>query len=200
VRPARIILVLALALATAACGGGPTLTARALADVMPSGADAPAGTAIRAGEAGPKTLDEFVTAEDVRAKLRGLGFKTGWVTTFASANFPADASKAPVGSALFAANAIVLKGADEAHRAFTYYEARLRRRAKDLTPILTSDLGKESFSFHFSSLADAALPGVAFLFRVGNALFSVVGIGSPDPRADVTRVLAERIAARAEKV
>jgi hypothetical protein len=200
VKIGRLAVVLALSVAGVACGGGPTFDGRALAGVMPSGADTPAGTALRAEEAGPKTLDEFVAATDVRAKLQSLGFKASWVTTFASAGFPADASKAPSGSALFSATAVVLGDAAKAHDAFTFYEKRLRGRAKDLTPILTTDLGKESFSFHFSSLTDAALPGVAFLFRVDNALFSVVGIGNPDPRADVTRVLAERIATRAAKV
>ena len=194
-------MIPAVALVLAACGGGePVITSRALARIMPSGADAPAGTAIRTDLTGSKTLDEFVTAEDVRTKLRALGFKVAYNSTFASASFPADPSKAPAGSALYAASAIILRDEEAAHGGFTFYESRLRRRAKDLTPILAEGLGSESFSFHFSSLEDSPLPGVAFLFRVGNALFSVVGIGNPDPAPDATRTTAELIAARAEKV
>jgi hypothetical protein len=167
---------------------------------MPSAADAPAGTAIRTGLTGPKKLDEFVAAADVRSTLRSLGFRVAYTATFASASFPADPSKAPSGSALYASSAIVLRDVDAAHSGFTFYESRLRTRAKNLTPILARDLGAESFSFHFSSLEDSPLPGVAFLFRVGNALFSVVGVGNPDPAPDVARAAAELIAARAEKI
>ncbi len=196
--PARIVPILALVLA--ACGGGePVITARALPRIMPSATDAPAGTAIRTDLTGPKKLDEFVTANDVRSKLSSLGFKVAYTATFASASFPADPSKAPAGSALYASSAILVRDAEAAHQGFIFYESRLRTRAKNLTPILAQDLGTESFSFHFSSLEDSPLPGVAFLFRVGNALFSVVGIGNPDPAPAAARTAAELIAALAEK-
>jgi hypothetical protein len=199
VKPARVVIVIALALA--ACGGGePDITSTELASIMPSATDAPAGTGIRADASGPRDLEGFVTATDVRRKLRSLGFKVAYTARFASASFPADPSQAPAGSALLGANAIVLRDPDAAHQGFVFYEARLRDRAEDLTPILAENLGTESFAFHFSSLEDSPLSGVAFLFRVGNGLFSLVGVGNPDSiAANPARTLADVIAARAEK-
>lgn len=195
---ARIIPLLVLVLG--ACGSGePDVTSKELAGIMPSATDAPAGTDIRPQLSGPKKLDELVAATDVQAKLRSLGFKVAYTATFASAAFPADPAKAPAGSALYGASAIVLRDADAAREGFTYYRSRLRSRAKNLTPILAENLGKESFSFHFSSLEDSPLPGVALLFRVGNTLFSVLGVGNPEPSVQGARRLADLIAARAEK-
>jgi hypothetical protein len=196
----RAFIVSALALALTACGGGePDITSKELASIMPSATDAPAGTAIRTDLLGARTLEEFVAATDARTKLKALGFRLAYVVTFASASFPADPTKAPAGSALYGSSAIVLRDADAAHQGFVFYEARLRKRATNLTPIVAESLGPESFSFHFSSLEDSPLPGVAHLFRVGNALFSVVGIGNPNPAPEGARSLADLIAARAEK-
>lgn len=197
IRIARTILVAAFALV--ACGGEPAITSARLAGIMPSAADAPAGTDIRADLSGPKTLDEFVGAEEVRTKLRALGFKVAYVSTFTTPSFPADPTKAPPGATLYGSFAIALEDADAAHEGFTFYQRRLRTRAKDSAAVLTQDLGTESFSFRFSSLEDTPLPGIAFLWRTGNALFSVVGVGNPDPSPDAVRGLARVIAARAEK-
>ena len=189
-----------LVLVLAACGSGePEITATELARIMPSATAAPAGTTVNTDQVGPKKLDEFVSADDVRAKLRSLGFKVGYTVTFSTANFTPDPAKAPFGSALYGTSVIVLRDAGAAHKGFAFYESRLRKRAKDLTPIL-AQIGKESFAFHFSSLEDTALPGVAYLFRVGNALFSVVGVSNPDSvAANPARSLAVLIAGRAEK-
>jgi len=196
----RVRLIPALVLVLSACGSGePVITATELARIMPSAIAAPAGTTIGTDQVGPKRLDEFVSATDVRVKLRSLGFRVAYTVTFSTANFTPDPAKAPFGSALYGTSAIVLRDADAAHRGFTYYESRLRKRAKDLTPIL-AQVGKESFAFHFSSLEDTALPGVAYLFRVGNGLFSIVGVSNPDSVvANPARTLATLIAGRAEK-
>lgn len=196
-RFARIVLLVALPLV--ACGGDPAITSARLARIMPSAADAPAGTNIRTDLSGPKTLDEFVGAEEVRTKLRALGFKVAYVSTFSTPSFPADPTKAPPGAALYGSFAILLEDADMAHDGFTFYQRRLRTRAEDLAAVLAQDLGTESFSFRFSSLEDTPLPGIAFLWRTGNGLFSVVGVGNPDPNADAVRRLARVIAARAER-
>ncbi|MFY9586628.1 MAG: hypothetical protein WAT66_04140 [Actinomycetota bacterium] len=197
-RRAHLLPVLAFVLV--ACGSGePDITATELARIMPSATAAPAGTTVNTDQVGPKRLDEFVSADDVRTKLRSLGFKLAYTVTFSTANFTPDPAKAPFGSALYGTSAIVLRDADAARKGFTFYVSRLRKRAKDLTPIL-AQIGKESFAFHFSSLEDTALPGVAYLFRVGNTLFSVVGVANPDSvAANPGRSLAVLIAGRAEK-
>lgn len=193
----RHLIVLALVLA--ACGGEPAITARQLARIMPSGADAPAGTTLRAEQSGPQTLDEFVTDESVRSRLRTLGFNVAYVAAFATPNFPADPRDAPAGAALYNSFAILLRDADAAREGLRFYEGRVSSRAKDRNPVLTSELGEDAIAFRFSSLDDTLLPGIAFLWRVGNALFSVVGVGNPDPNAEAARALARGIDAGAKR-
>jgi hypothetical protein len=197
-RPTRIVPIVLLA-ALVACGGGRTITAKDLAKIMPSAADAPAGTNLQADRAGPKRLDEFVDDAAVRSKLLSFGFHVAYTTTFASPGFPADASAARPGATLDAAFGVLLRDAKAAHAGFAFYDARTRARAKHLTPVLTNGLGEESFAYHFSSLDNTPLPGIAFFWRVGNALFSVVGIGNPGPDPVAVRALVHTIDARAER-
>jgi hypothetical protein len=195
----RIVrLSIVLALAIVACGGEPTITSRQLASIMPSAANAPAGTNIRTDLTGPKTLQEFVTAQDLRTKLRALGFKVAYVSTFSTPTFPSDPSTAPSGAVLYGAAAIVLRDGKAADQAFSFYEDRLKKRAKGFTPLVTKVLGARSFAFRFSGLEDTPLPGVAYLFRIGNGLFSVVGIGNPQADPDATRSIAQFVVKRAE--
>lgn len=186
-----------LTLLLVSCGGGePTVTARDLARIMPSAVDAPAGTTIHAEESGPKTLEEIAEDEQVRIKLRELGFRVGYVASFSTPNF--DPAGTTSGSALYGSFAIVLKDATQAGNSFTFYQARLKGRAANFTPVVTRSLGGEAFAFRFSRLDDMAPPGLAYLWRVGNALFSVVGVGFPDADPDATRRLAELIDRRAK--
>ena len=196
----RLSLAVAVSLLLVACGGGSALTAKSLGRIMPSDTDAPPGTQIDAESSGPKVeLEEFVTDTEVRIRLSQLGFRVAWTTSFATANYVPDKDKAPVGSAFYGTFAVILKDEKAAADGFDFYVRRLTGRAKDLTPIVMQDLGEEVFSFRFSALDDTPLPGLALLWRVRNALFSLVGVGSPSPDPKVARALAAKIAARAEK-
>ncbi len=189
----------AAALFIAGCGAGQDLEGADLARIMPSAADAPAATQLDTERAGRKSLDEFVTDETVKAELTKRGFRVGYVATFATPNYVPDAAKAPAGSALYATSAIVFEDQDGARLAFAFYDERLRARADDYTPVLMKDLGDEVTAFRFSSLDDTPLPGLAIQWRVGNALFSVVGVGNPGPLPDVVRALAREMDERAAK-
>ncbi|MEX2554070.1 MAG: hypothetical protein WEB06_00375 [Actinomycetota bacterium] len=183
-----------------ACGGSSALTAKNLARIMPSATDAPPGTQIDAESLGPKVeLEEFVTDIEVRIRLSQLGFKIGWITSFATANYVPDKDKAPVGSAFYGTFAVILRDEKAAADGFDFYVQRLKDRAQDFTPLVMQDLGEEVFSFRFSTLDDTPLPGLAILWRVKNGLFSLVGVGNPAPDPKVARGLAAKIAARAEK-
>jgi len=194
----RTLWVVALVLA-AACGGGePSLTARDVARIMPSAADAPALTRLQPDSTGPQTLDQFIADEAVQGTLRSYGFRLAYVVQFATDGFTDDPSKAAVGSALYSASVILLRDRDAAHKTFGFYEDRLRARAKGLTPLVVSGFGNDVFAFHFSSFQESAsLPGLAYLWRVGDGLFSVVGIGNPGPDPQSTRELAGLIVRRA---
>ncbi len=189
-----------MSLLLVACGGGSALTAKDLARIMPSAADAPPSTQIDAESSGPKVeLEEFVTDNDVRIRLSQLGFKVAWTTSFATANYVPDKDKAPVGSAFYGTFAAILRDQKAAADGFDFYVRRLRGRAQDLTTLVMQDLGDEVFSFRFSTLDDTPLPGLAILWRVKNGLFSLVGVGNPSPDPKAARALAAKIAARAEK-
>jgi len=190
--------VLLLACVMTACGGR-TITARELATIMPSAAAAPLGTQLLTAQSGPKTLDEFVSAEDVRTKLRALGFDVAYVSTFSTRDFPADPSKAPVGATLYGTFAVLVRDASAAHDGYTFYVARSRARAAHLTPILIQGFGDDATAFRFSSLDQTPLPGIAYLWRVDNALFSVVAVGNPEPDPKATRTLAGTIDSRAKR-
>ena len=187
-----------LLLAAAACGGGePTIAAGDIARIMPSATDAPPATQLRTSGLGPQTLDEFVSDEAVRDRLRTLGFRLAYVASFATGDFPEDPSTAAVGATLYSASVVVVRDAEAAGRALRFYEERLKTRAKDLTPVIATQLGGDVFAFRFSALEGAQLPGLAYLWRVGNALFSVVGVGNPGPDPEATRRLADLINRRA---
>jgi hypothetical protein len=193
-----MLMVTTAGLLLVACGGGgPRIVAKDLAMIMPSSSDAPAGTEIDAENVGPKTLDDFVTDTKVKIKLRNLGFRVSYVVAFATRNYTPDAP-APLGSALYATFAVLLRDGKAAEEGFDYYTDRLRTRAKDLAPIVMQGLGDEVFAFRFSALDDTPLPGLAILWRNGNALFSIVGVGNPSPDPAVTRALASTIDRRAE--
>lgn len=181
-----------------ACGGGQTITPKDLARIMPSASDAPPGTQIDETTVGPQKLDEFVTDTNVKTRLSRLGFRVAYLAAFATPNYVPDKDRAPAGSAFYGTFAVVLKDGKAAEAGFDFYQERLKSRAKDFTPIVARDLGEEVFAFRFSELDDTPLPGLAMLWRRGNALFSVVGVGSPDPAPKVTRALATKIDRRAE--
>lgn len=191
-------MVTALAM-LAACGGEPRIVPDSVVRIMPSAADAPAGTNIDTTNVGPKTLDEFVSDSGVRDRLRTFGFRLAYLSSFKSPNFVPDKAKAPLGTAFYGTSAILLRDEEAAAGALAYYRDRLQARAKDFSAfVLDEELGSEAFAFRFSSLDDTPLPGMAMLFRLGNALFSVVGVGNPGPDPAVTRALATKIAGRAE--
>ncbi|HJR18964.1 MAG TPA: hypothetical protein VJ922_04525 [Actinomycetota bacterium] len=183
----------------AACGGEAQIPARKIGSIMPSAADAPKGTEIDAANAGPRTLEEFVTDPDVRIKLSMFRFRFAYVASFDSPTFVPDKTT-PLGSSFYGTSAILLEDGESARAAFRYYSERLRGRSKGFNPIvLDEELGDEAFAFRFSELDDTPLPGLAMLFRVGNALFSVVGIGNPGPDPAVARSLVAKIATRASE-
>ncbi len=185
--------------ALAACGGEVRIAARSVAGIMPSAADAPGGTSIDTANVGPKTLEEFVSDVGVRSRLSTFGFRLAYVSSFASPNFVANKETAPLGTAFYGTSAILVKDEEAAAGALAYYRDRLQARAKDFNAfVLEEELGSEAFGFRFSALDDTPLPGLAMLFRFGNALFSVVGVGNPGPDPAVTRGLASKIAGRAE--
>jgi len=183
--------------AVAACGGGPTINARELAKIMPSATDAPVGSSLQALDSGPKTLDEFVSATDVRRKLHSLGFRVGYTSIFTSPTFPADPANAPPGARLYGAYGAVFRDSGAAARGLEFYRKRVRSKAKDASPVLTEEFGKDAFAYRFASLEGTTLPGVVYFWRVGNALFEAVGVGNPDPSPEAVRVLAHRIDTRA---
>ena len=182
----------------AACGGGPKIESRDLGSVMPSSADAPPSTTITA-DSGPKTLNEFVADKDVRTRLKKLGFKLGYQATFLTSGFGDDPSKAPQGATLYAASAVILKDGGTADKGLDFYRARILRRSKNASPVLNDELGEDVFGFRFSSLDAVPLPGVVFFWRVGNALFSAVGVGNPGPSPEAVRALARTIDRRARQ-
>ena len=186
-----------LAALAAACGGGSTIETKELATIMPSSADAPGGTTLAAAESGPKTLNEFVAEQEVRSKLEKLGFKVAYQATFLTPSFPDDPSKAPPGAALYGAFAVLVKDDATAKEGLDFYRQRVRARSKNATPVVTDELGEDSFAFRFSSLEDAPLPGVVYFWRVANALFSVVGVGNPGPAPEAVRAIARTIDRRA---
>ena len=182
-----------------ACGGETSIAPKSVAGIMPSASDAPAGTNIDTPNVGPRTLDEFISDAGVRERLATFGFRLAYLSSFMSPNFVADKAKAPLGTAFYGTSAILVRDEEAAAGALAYYRARLQARAKDFNAfVLDEELGTEAFAFRFSSLDDTPLPGLAMLFRVGNALFSVVGVGNPGPDPAVTRALARKIAERAE--
>jgi hypothetical protein len=196
--PRRSIVLIAF-VAVAACAGQTTITAKQLAAIMPSAADAPPDTTLQAEQAGPKTLAEFVTDSAVRAKLRSLGFKVGYVATFTTRNFPAELTTAPFGTKLYGAFAVLFRDGDDASRALAFYRTRSQKRAKNPATVLTGGLGKDAFAFRFSGLEDTPLPGIVYFWRVGNALFEVVGGGNPGPDPEAVRALTRTINSRALK-
>ena len=193
-----VVAILLLAFFLAGCGAK-TIDSKELATIMPSAADAPAGTDVQASSVGPRLLNEFVTDEAVRAKLRALGFRTAYTASFATPAFPSDSSAAPPGSALYATFGVVLRDAKAATTGFAYYVKRSRQRASHLTTILTHGLGPDAFAFHFSNLDNTPLPGAGYLWRRDNVLFSVVGVGNPSPDAAIVRSLVATIDGRATK-
>jgi hypothetical protein len=194
--PRRLLVLIALA-AVAACSSEPTISAKQVAAIMPSSADAPPDTTLLVEQSGPKTLDEFVSDPAVRAKLRGLGFKVGYAATFTTRNFPAELTMAPFGTRLYGAFAALFRDGDAAKEASDFYETRSTKKAKNATPLLVTGFGKDSFAFRFSSLEDTPLPGVVYFWRVDNALFEVVGAGNPGPDPEAVRALARKINSRA---
>jgi hypothetical protein len=194
----RLLILLCLA-AVVACSGGATISAKELAAIMPSSADAPPDTTLQVAQSGPKTLPEFVVDPDVRKRLEGLGFKLGYVATYTTRNFPAELSTAPFGTKLYGAFAVLFRDAKGAEDAIAFYRSRATKKAKNSTPILVTGLGKDSFAFRFSSLEDTPLPGVVYFWRVGNAVFEVVGAGNTGPDPEAVRSLARTINARALK-
>ena len=195
-RPLLVLIAFAM---LAACGGETSISPKSVAGIMPSAADAPAGTNIDTTNVGAVTLDEFVSDTGVRERLSTFGFRLAYVSSFMSPNFVADKATAPLGTAFYGTSAILLRDEEAAAGAFAYYRERLQARAKDFNAfVLDEELGTEAFAFRFSSLDDTPLPGMAMLFRFGNALFSVVGVGNPGPDPAVTRALATEIAGRAE--
>ena len=188
-----------LVAAPVACGGERSFTSKQLATIMPSAGDAPASTSIRAELSGPKTLDEFIDAPEVRTKLKSLGFKVAYVATFATPNLPVDPLKAPNGAALYATFGVLLRDANAAHEGFAFYETRSRSRATNPIPVLVAGFGEDSVAFRFARLEETAFPGIAYLWRVGNALFSVVGVGVPGPDPAATRALAMKINVRVKR-
>ena len=198
-RAARPLFALTLASALVACGGK-SITPKGLADIMPSAADAPFGTSVQTASLGAQTLTSFVDDPAVRAKLKSLGFRVAYTAAFATANFVNDEAAAPLGSAYYATFGVLLRDAAAAKTGFAFYAARSRARAKHLSPLLTEkELGDDSYAFHFSSLDNTPLPGVAYLWRVDNALFSVVGLGNPSPDPAIVRDLVGKIDARAKR-
>lgn len=189
--------MIALAGALSSCGGGLPILAREIGRIMPSASDAPIGTEIDTTTVGTRTLEELVTDNTVKVRLSELHFRVAYVASFATPNYIPDKSS-PVGSAFYGTFAIVFASVEDAETGFDFYRARLRGRAKDLTPLIPQALGQDTFAFRFSSLDDTPLPGVVMLFRVENALFSIVGAGNPSPDPAVTRALAEKIERRAE--
>lgn len=202
IRPVKRRTSIAVAcLVLAGCGGGgPIITSKNVARVMPSASDAPVGTDIDQDTLGPQTIDEFVTDGTVKARLKQLGFRLAYVVAFSTRNFVLDPAQAPVGSASYGTFAIVLRDGDAAASGFDFYAARFRAKAKGFTTVLIEGLGDEVLAFRFSELEDAPLPGLAILWRAGNALFSVVGLGNPDPQVNAIRALATTIDRRAAAV
>jgi hypothetical protein len=192
-----VLVALSLAALAAACGGGTAIDSKALGTIMPSSADAPAGTTLAAAESGPKTLNEFVSEQAVRSRLKKLGFAVAYQATFLTPAFPDDPSKAPPGAALYGAFAVLLRDDETALEGLDFYRKRVQARSKNPTPVGARELGNDAFAFRFSSLEDAPLPGVVYFWRVGNGLFSVVGVGNPDPAPDAVRRLATTIDRRA---
>ncbi|MGH2728019.1 MAG: hypothetical protein ACRDKS_13690 [Actinomycetota bacterium] len=193
------VLIATAALLVPACGGGTHLKQADLAKIMPSAADAPAATQLDTSNVGVMTLEQLVTDNAVRAELKKLHYRVGYVATFATPNYIPDAAKAPLGSALYATSAIVFQDTEDARRGFAFYEKRLRSRADDFAPLLMKGIGEELIAFRFSSLDDTPLPGLAIQWRRGNALFSVVGVGNPGPMQDIVKGLARTIDERARK-
>jgi hypothetical protein len=191
------LIVLILFVALGACSSEPTITAKQLAAIMPSSADAPPDTTLQAEQSGPKTLAEFVTDPAVRVKLRSFRFKVGYVATFTTRNFPAELTTAPFGTKLYGAFAVLFRDGVAAGRAVVFYRARSQKRAKNPATVVASGLGKDAFAFRFSSLEDTPLPGIVYFWRVGNALFEVVGAGNPGPDPEAVRALTRRINSRA---
>jgi hypothetical protein len=189
-RVARHLLLAVLIVSLASCGGERQFTADDVETIVPSAADAPVNTTLRVDTSGSKTLEQFIEATEVRDKLKGLGFKVAYVATFATPAFPADPLKAPLGAALYSSFAVVLRDSKAAEQGFAFYQKRSKRRATDPTPVLTTGFGEDAVAFHFTRLENTALPGIAYLWRVGNVLLSVVGVGVPGPEAAATRTLA----------
>lgn len=189
----RLSVCIAVVLAAGACGGEPRITADGLGRVMPASGDAPAGTSYLPEQSGPRTLDQFVSEEEVRTKLTSLGFRAARTATFTTPNLPPDLSQSLPGARLYAAFGIQLVNPDYASQAFDYYAERLRTRAKNYTPLLTERVGAESVAFRFSQLQETPLPGIAYVWRFGNALFGVVGVGNPDTDATAVRALVDEM-------
>lgn len=194
--PRRLIVLCALA-ALVACSSEPTIVGRQLGAIMPSSLDAPPDTDLLAEQSGPKTLPEFVADAAVRARLLSLGFKVGYVATFTTRNFPAELTTAPFGTKLYGAFAMLLRDGDAAEKALVFYRSRSLKRAKSPATVLAEELGKDAFAFHFASLEDTPLPGIVYFWRVGNALFEVVGAGNTGPDPVAVRALAQKINSRA---
>ena len=196
--PRRLIVLIAFA-AVAACSSGPTITAKQLGAIMPSSVDAPPDTTLQAKQSGPKTLKEFVADSAVREKLRGLGFRVGYVAAFTTRNFPAELTTAPLGTKLYGAFAVLFRDGGAAEKALVFYRSRSLKKAKSPATVLTEKLklGKDAFAFRFASLEDTPLPGVVYFWRVGNALFEVVGAGNQGPDPEAVRALAQKINSRA---
>jgi hypothetical protein len=194
----RALACFVIALALAACGGGePAFTAEELARIMPPAGDAPARTQFLEQQSGPLTLDEFVVDEEVGRKLDSLGFQKAHTSTFATPNLPDDLTLTQPGASLYGAFGVLLADADRAREGFAFYSERLRTRAKDYTPVLSTRLGSQSVAFRFSQLEATPLPGLAFIWRLGNALFGIVGVGNPDTDPAAVRALAEKMEERA---
>lgn len=193
----RLSLLFVLAL-VAACGGEPRITAEGLGRIMPASGDAPPGTSYLVEQSGPRTLDQFVSEEEVRTKLQSFGFRAARNATFTTPNLPADLSLSLPGARLYAAFGVQLVDPDHASRAFDYYAERLRTRARNYTPLLTERVGAESLAFRFSQLQETPLPGVAYVWRRGNALFGVVGVGNPDTDVSAVRALVDEMESQAK--
>jgi hypothetical protein len=190
----RRSLVVAVALAAAACSTGGDGQPPALEDIVLQADEAPEGTRKVADAGGQQDLDAFARNAAERAALVEDGFVTGYVAYFAPEAYFDPEEFVDEDAVSFQVIAGRFEDADGASSSLHRFMEDLRGRQLDQAEAVEAPpLGDESFGLSGRSAGDGSAV-LVLLWREGDLLLVVIGSGAFDEEsvAGAARAMAER--------